>query len=361
MKKLLIFILFLVSGCHIGWTEHGPYHHEAIIKSPLEIIENNDNIYFHMYPSIYKIDDDEYAKIDIDDTVYGLKFINNNFYVITSDSVNVYNEDFTLEKEYEIRGVKSLVIIDDIMYYNLKYSNDSSFHSYDLNSFIDIKLKDKFVNDIYEINGKILYSNMYGYLYFDNEILSSNLAKGLYKNNEFSFYYGNNIGNVCKNENKIELNYNDNIYYIETFNDFYFYKNIKIIDNKLVFSVYEYLNDDLCNSKDCVCHYGKSKIYEFDLNLLNLNELKEIEKESYIIDFDLENVTHYNNGKIIKNNELLKEIEIVQPSGTYYIYGEDGELYNKTKISELYLFEYNSKIYNKYFDYSKSVEDKYYN
>ena len=88
---------------------------------------------------------------------------------------------------------------------------------------------------------------------------------------------------------------------------------------KVYFATYEFLKNDECNEHArCICHFGKSYIWCFDVNSNTLELIEEFNEGSYIISFSEEQFCYYNDGKIYLNDSIIKEIEKITTGELYF-------------------------------------------
>ena len=139
-----------------------------------------------------------------------------------------------------------------------------------------------------------------------------------------------------------------------------FYENAKLINDSLYFSLYEYIENDVCNGFNCFCHYGKSYIYKYNFSLNVIELVEEFEEQTYVIDYGVES-NYYYDGWLYINKVAVCSFDMIHPSGEYYVSGVTGDIQYKTKISDTYFVVYNGKIYYKHFTFEELMQDIYYN
>ena len=141
----------------------------------------------------------------------------------------------------------------------------------------------------------------------------------------------------------IEITNNTLIYKIDTgFDNPELYTKAYLCGNKLVFAVFDYLKKDDCGTYAyCICGYGKSKIYEFNVDSNEFFLRKEYNEGTFLIDYDLYGAKYYFNNKLFVNDAIQREIEDLKIC-------EDVTMRGRWIYEEYYLYTfayYNNEFY----------------
>lgn len=235
----------------------------------------------------------------------------------TKRLIQIYDNDYSLKKEISGSGYYDAVLYDDFLYYT---DFNNKLVKYDIaNDAQTIIVEDLAPNSSFS-DGDYSFDigRHYDFInsYFDGKIiLSSYFLDGrmhLYSKN-FDLYI--NHGKLFIND----VVYENSNY---SFNDFY--DNAYLINNKVVFAVCSKKDNEKCGSKtdDCICRFGKSYLFCFDLGTKELDLLMEYDAGTFLIDYDLIDSKYYYKGSFYVNDVLTKKNEKIEPVETIIIKGE---------------------------------------
>ena len=256
----------------------------------------------------------------------------------TTKYIQVYNEDYTLLKEFSGSGFYDAVFYDDSLYYT---DFNKQLVKYDIsNDAVTIIAEDLapnlsfFDGDHYlDIGRNYVFFNYY----FDNKSLLH------------SYFIGGSVHLYCKNfdlcidHNRLSIN---GVVYEQDdcfFN--YLYENAYLIDDKVVFATFNKKENNKCGSKtdNCICRFGCSFLFSYDLKTKQINLLKEYADGTYLIDYDLNDTKYYYQGSLYVNDTLCKKCEIIEPSEMKTIKG--GRYLPSDTGRPFYLSYYDGEFY----------------
>lgn len=365
MKKRLFLLLsiFALTSCNIYDRVYGPYHHEVTLNKPIKYISVNDDTYCQIETSVYKISDNQFEKVlfnNIDETILDFNFYKDKFYVATAGALKVYDENFNYLSNFIDFSINTFLVIDDLVYYN----NLSEFSNYlcstDINTKESVIVQQNFNNSIYTGSSRAIYANEQGCLYFLDELTYTNYSKGVVRRYSMSFVNNTDVGLIKIEGDKITITYKEETYSINNSQgEFFFVNSISCNNDKLTFATYEYIYNNDCNYYKCFCHYGTSRIFEFDFDNRSLTLSKELPVNSYILNLSHSEVTYYFNGSVFQNDNKICDIEKIQPKGEYTQRGRNISLDGKTKWADYIIDYYNEKVCLKKYDYTDSLLNEY--
>lgn len=356
---ILIAFILIQTSCYKG---NGPFHRQAFIKTPDVICETSKGKYCNLNREIYEIIDGTFIKKEIKfdkknqagmtNLLEDIISDNDLIYVQTSYYVYVFNSSWVLEKRLDLSTI-CILVNDNYLYYTTGNSPFNMLNVYDLNTneITEINIKD---NRVININETTLFVNNEGRIFKINDDNNNKYLAESYNvydkhlkmnfvinNNEYLFAFENGFLNVHNNDN-----YNQ--YDIKNCN--MYYRNFFTKGEKVYFATYEFLKNDECNEHArCICHFGKSYIWCFDVNSNTLELVKEFNEGSYVINFSEEQYCYYNDGKIYLNDSILKEIEKITTGELYF---SRHSTYTSAEEKSNTFFYYDEELYYLHIDYT---------
>ena len=346
------------------------YVHKPTVPIQQEYLfkDNSDNIYYFSFGEIKQIyetsksrfaqnfynkfDDnvDIHFAVSSEDYLY-IALKNWNTYESKSSFLKI-DKDFNIVKIWDFSFLDSRVIsmveCDDLIYalfetksnghflYMVDFENDNFFQvknnvdSFDVFEDNDIKinicLNEKYGSGYMSIFDKKMKLSQYGNtLYFDEKIFLEVSDKTLNFNVNGASY------SFDKRDNEIGL-----------------YKNAYLIDNKIIFATLELFEDDSCGygpgkPSYCICSYGKSFLYSFDIETKELTLLEQFKEKTFLVDYDLDGAKYYYDGKLYINGsyyrdcETIKEGEKEDHTGSSY--------FERSEIRYYYISFYEGEFY----------------
>lgn len=362
-----------------GWTSYGPYHHEALPLTPTKFVQVKDNYYTFFYNDIYILEKDGFERMDSDH--YIIKDIQTDgekLYVsvcglhVSKCGIGIYSSDFEYEGLIvnEV-SVESFLLHNDVIYYNGKRENKKLFFKYDIKSGTTEMLAERYLNnEIFEVDGLKIYANPRNQLYWADGQEDVNYACGYfngqwwtfgttYKSEQsLGFYYGEKTGIVTATEKMIQLSLGDlNIQLAQDY-EMIMYPRILVSGGKLLFAAYEYKVTENCHNDFCICHVGESKLFEYDFESETINERRALNNGEYFISFDAEMFAYYSDGKIFRNENDVRNIEVMKPQGEYIVKGEEHP-HQRTYVSLSVFYDDGTRIWYSFFDDSGNLESEY--
>lgn len=363
------FYFFIAIYFHIGWTTNGPYHHAALVNVQ-KTINYNDRILIKHNGKLYEIKDDNYEQIELDlegKSIHNVMFYNEKLYISNFSNLFVLNKNLEIEEKINV-GAFSFFIDDNYIYFtnnNKKYD----FYAYNLKSKESKLISANLRNSTYLFNDKLIYVNDYGNIYdITDTTCFTSISGTLFNNGKIrtgdyaqSFYINSNTGTVYWKNNKLNITYGQDSYELEL-NTVHIVKSpVHIESNKIIFSTFEYLDHDNCNSHlGCICRYGSSYIWSFDIETKTITKLKTFDTGTVLINFSETSYCYYKDGKIYQNDQVIKEINLIEPYGEYIQKGDAYFVYD-SRVSDSYFYDDGKTIYYRYFNYKDSLKNQYFN
>ncbi|MBQ9266158.1 MAG: hypothetical protein IJ186_03735 [Bacilli bacterium] len=251
----------------------------------------------------------------------------------------VYDTDLSLKYKFDVssdyyRSLDMLCSSNLLYVYTTNYDNDRlDLHRFDFsNSQDDILMSDVQDNNVYYDDDVTIQLKKDSDNRFTKMRKVSNNTKMFYKFDKFSLL----DKEIILDANSIKINDGGMLYTIKT--DFAtpkFYEAAYVENSKIKFAIYDYLNNAECGRPDsnCICRYGRSHYYVFDLNNKAIKEEKELKEGSFIIDYSQDELIYYYNKKIYNGDIFMRDCEEIE-------YGE---------IVKLYFDSVNTRDYYKQF------------
>jgi hypothetical protein len=133
---------------------------------------------------------------------------------------------------------------------------------------------------------------------------------------------------IILKENSFVINNGSNAYIFPKNSAFEtFYWNSFLIDNRVIFATYDYLENDECGTMNdsflCTCRLGQSYLYCFDIISLEFTLIHKFDRGSFLIDYDLNNFEYYKNGRLYINDESTRDCTVIEPGALEKIKGQN--------------------------------------
>lgn len=384
MKKKLVTIGLIVLLCAIlakpllqlivvvFWasTPLGPYHHSAYVDTAQEIVDLDGRKFSNIHCKLFELKENGFyeVEIDVEDApIRNIKAYDDKLYVNANYSIMVFNKNLERVDTIEI-NVASFIVDDEYLYYSShNYDSAKNFYAYNFNTKEKILVANKLTNNICQFNNKLIYANdswntiditdkseytSYYNNFYKDQILSISVYKP-------SFYVNSFSGHIGWKNNKLVITYGDNTYDLDLDKENIIYCPVHVIGNKVIFASFEYLdNDDCTNSYDCICHYGKNYIWSFDCETKSIAKLHEFDKGTYLINFNENDYSYYKDGKIYRNSQEIKEVDIAEPYGSFVEMIDDRDFY-ESRVSDSYFYDDGENLFYSYFNYMDIIKNKY--
>lgn len=342
-----VFLLSTILGCSFFEGKTFTYHRPARVHcfNNNFFQDNNDNIYFIKNSQLYKqASSDSFLKYDypywkekqLDPHCCSLNNSHLFFYLSmhgeksNNDRIIMINKNFDVELELPVvHSVRAMLEHNGFLYCFSEYYAENDYHSilekYNLttkeNVVLDteFKLYDHYVDDSIELYLKENWGSF--------ELL--NIADGLF-NASFSALdcYHSDFGNIkaeIKSEELIISFLNNSFSFLLPYNSTCFCENVYLVDDRLIFGLREYIDINDCvprNGYNCICHYGRSSLIEFDLSLLVFKTINEYPKGTILIDYDAGGTYYYLNGSLYFQDEFFKKCQTIVNRGTITYKGD---------------------------------------
>lgn len=343
----IILLIFLV-----GLSFYIPYHiHRPAVLNQTDDIFKDENgiVYFVQNDFLYYFDNSDNKKPHVFNrkedngdwlNPCGLVRDNNYFYYFLNDGNRGGQTNYWLriyDKQFEL--IETIIFPDDmyifgkctangLLYYVLSEKNtltedlkdvipgERSLYSYDASTketklvFEDIKK-----NTSVEDNGVSLFYNNSYHLQVISEKTSldywwdkeKKISHIIFGNLVDLYFQSGNINATINGENysyQIDKRINT------------LCSNAFLIDNKVVFGAYNYVENKKCGNYSghyCICNQGEAFLFKLDLDTKELEKMGEYEKGTFLIDYDLDGAKYYFDGGLYINNVFYRECEKIEP------------------------------------------------
>lgn len=390
---MLVMFVLVICGCGgldelFFGTLYGPYHHDAIAITPTNVITVKDQQYCTLYNSVCALRDGEFQLVSSrhgNDSEYlgwaqdvqtdGEKLYVSSYYsLIQGNGIAAFSSDFQYEGAVLSGQIRSFLLQDNLIYYVERIQADEREEYYfcRYNRILEqteVISEEIPLNEIIEVDGRKIYANMQRMLYWADGAENINYAKGypLLWNTEVAiqefqslgFYYDDEVGTVTTNNNVITVAYGDKTVSFAPNGKFILYPRIFVEKEKLHFAAYEFIENENCTSAWCICHFGKSRIFEYDFIMEELTDKHETNEKEYIISFDAANLVYYSKGMIIKNQQLIKDVHVIEPLGEFMQRGTSPKGL-ETRISLSVFYDSGDTVVYTYSDNSNYIKDEYF-
>lgn len=283
--------------------------------APGSYSDNFENISFYHDKEELSIEDVEYN----DEMVFVTGFVSLpgpkiDYYI------QVYNHDFLLIEELELHeiAVIDLALSEDAIFASVvqKGKEESAdVFAWDINDYSSIdKILGVQKNSVINLSGHNLYLNSkYKIMVMDGDkkmLLSSYTEMRVLHKTCFEFdAYINDDNELVVNGNrlldvkKIPLDE--------------MYSNAYLLNDKVVFAAFRRLNNDNCgadpNHSTCLCRYGKSYLFEYDLQEKSLSIIRDFAEYTFLINYDFNEIEYYYEGAIYINELPIKNCLKIEP------------------------------------------------
>lgn len=346
------------------------WHHMSHFLYQADVIfeDNKSNKVFcdesSSYPMVYAVDDPDYQKglyinKNTGPTNYERVVANSKYIITTLSRPEAPNYYFIMVFDKSYNPIKTINFEDDeevldiactegSLYIYLKNVGAEEFslfrYDFDLDLvsiLIDRAPKAKsyedddvrlFFIDYWYYSRICKYEDTKTRLYkWDGHFKTDKIDLSIFRN-------GKNI--VVENENKAHtldpgLNLASNRYA----SNCYFYSKAYLFGNQLVFAIYKKSAIKQCASGPqlCICSLQESYLYKYDLSSNELSLVKEFEKGTFLIDYDLDGYKYYRDGGLYINDVLFRECENIYPEYVEHLTNEEKMYY--------YFSYYNGEFY----------------
>ena len=315
LKILLICQLVILISC--GQTKY-QVHRPAFIHNQHEITEFNGRIY--SYKSILK--DGTF----VEETNHNVGHMTTNKEYLF---VEVNNLIYMVDKNYNVKHIfecdsnyNSIVASNNYLYCYLGNAAEPKICIFNLNT------KEKSVisctpNTIYNNCEDMIFTHGNGKVYIVDDKLK--VFYDYYSSANKSIYYNNKMINFMHDRYSCKIVVEVENQTSEIDGDFiYFHKVMKCFDNDVYFAlVNAYPKEDcLRSSSTCICNLNYTKVYKYNLESKDIDIAYELKQQEFLIDFSNDYVVYYSNGKVYKNDKVIKDVVPIEVGETFEVEGE---------------------------------------
>lgn len=352
----IISLVFLVCSCWLIPT----YHHRPHYLYQADVIfeDNEGNKVFSderkRKVGVYVPDDPDYNQglyiKNAGHTNYERAVANSKYLIIMLSYPEVPNYYFIMvfDKSYNViktinfedyEKVQDIACTDNNLYILLKNreSEKLSLLKYGFDSDLISTLIDDLANSkSYQDDDVHLFFMDYWYyvsIYkYENSKTRLFMLEGHCKTDKVDLCLSNNGKYVIVNNEgkeysaKIDLNIS-----------YYFYSKAYLIDNHLVFAIFKESGIHQCGYSGCICSLQESYLYKYELISNELTLIKQFDKGTFLIDYDLDGYKYYRDGGLYINDVLFRECENIYPEYVEHLTNEKKMYY--------YFSYYNGEFY----------------
>lgn len=371
---IISFSLLFFSACFGEIT--GPYHYSSVITVPGKVINVDSNNYCIVDGDIYELADNGLKRVSTlhandEAFVGGASDIQTDgkYLYVSHNGISKFTFDYKyIGKVAEGTGrINSFLLSGQKIYYT-KANNENPLHLYlyDISTTENSVISDNILNQVINTADGQIYLNKNGKLFWATDIEGVNQAYGSSVYSAFSdnnldalgFYYSGITGEICTQEHGVKINYSNDEYDYPLDKSTCLYNRMLIEDNKLILSVYEFLENSQCINNFCICHIGKSYLIQFDLELKKFDVLKTLNAEEYFISFDNSGYSYYSHGETVSRNSDKSTVNKVEPFGQFKLQGGDSKW--SSYRNQSVFCEVDNKIYYLFRDNEPYLKDLYF-
>ena len=373
LSSIFIFFLLLISFLPSlktidNKTIYGPFHHSARVYQPTEICQFDNKIFCCVENNLYELVNDTFVLKTIYNekqipikNIKSIKSYEDKIIISSDKNMYLFNINFVLLDKLNIQSNSMFLIDNNYIYYIPSHLKGKLF-KYDMSSKTEILLSDSIINNTCFDNQKLIYCNDSSNLYFINEENNnffSNKNLHFLGNNKRGFYSKNNIGLITSDDNKIIIRFDNIEYILQNDNSIELYEYVYSYNNNVFFTTYEYINNDNCNDEFCICHYGKTTMWCFNLDSKEFSEIFTLSQGSYLVSFNCidNSFSYYSNGHLYMNSKIIN-VPLIKPYGEYSQVLEKGFIYHSISSYSIF-YEYDNSIYHYFLDRKDIIKDNY--
>lgn len=371
-------------------TLNGPYHHEALICQAYDVIDVEGNKYYQYFYGVYRLENGTFTLVsekssNSEEFVHCEDMCTDGQYLYVASVrglVMKFSSDYDYLSTFDLfdNGTcRSIVVNDDIIYYQHDYDDELTLYACNLQTGEKTLVAKEFCDKTLSVDGKTLFSNSLGQLYWEDEIQGVNQAYGYYRNGfnqsgymengqylfsipqilqelSISFCYNSIVGKLSVAPQSVIIEYNGNEYEYKISGDT-LYDNIVLYGDKLYFAAYDYMADNECINPRCICHMGQSQLISFDFKSGSFELLHTLEEGAYIT-FNGQIYTYYQDGEVYRENQKIMQVEEISPYGEYKTY-IPGQYLKWSYVSQSIFYDDGSTLYYYYNDNRPYLKDTY--
>ena len=395
MKKINIISLIECISCITIFltccgTLYGPYHHEALVCPAYHVVDVAGNKYYQYYYSVYRLDNGTFSLISnkmsncedyvhVNDMCTDGQFL---YVATTGGEAKIFSSDYEYISTVELfdgNSCRSIVVDGNTIYCQSADGGELTLYAHNMQTGESTVIAEDFCDKTLNVEGRILFANSIGYLFWEDQIQGVNQAYGYYKNgyNQYgsmengqyqfavpsilqqtniSFCYNSLVGEISVTDGAIVVEYNNNEHECKIAGDT-LYDNIVLYGDKLYFVAYDYIPNEGCINERCVCHMGQSELYCFDFQTSQFELLDTLESGFYTT-FNGQTYTYYLDGVIYRENQQIMKVDEISPYGEYRT-GIPGQYLWQSYVSQSIFYDDGSTLYYKYDDNRPYLKDTY--
>ena len=359
IRKLFILpISLIMSALCISCTLFGDhievFHKPEIVDGPFDTFfaDEKGNTYFYYESRLYKCNSKEKcerANVSFDENyelVDKCHCIGNDFWyfyvtliekkVSGIDRIVITDKDFKIV-DYILTDdtIRDMVVWNGYLYYCYDYwdASEEPNHEYCVGlSKIDLSTLKKTVIHEKCVNGNVYHdeeTSIFLQLYpVEHHIMVVGENYFCSSYSEF-ICFQNDYGTISSriNGDLLYVEYqNKSLSFSLPFKKTRFYDYVYARNNSLIFAVNEYIKNEQCVptwAEKCICHYGRSLLYKFDLNSGCLSMICEYESGTVLVDYDENGSSYYFDGGLYFHGRLVNECHKITPEEEIAIKNND--------------------------------------
>jgi len=382
-REVVIVLVFCMCVCLFCLCEYtnfwfgpprGPYHHPAVVASPVKTVRVKDTVYgiipsSSFFYELCILDNGQFKEVETDYFINptDMQTDGKNLYV-SNYRAGIYLFDATgnlIDHIMEKTHVVSFLLDEaEIFYTNKPYiegtQNETFYlYSYDRESKENRELDIAPIHSITELNNRKVFIDSTNRLHWLDEIGAENQMLPFdysYYLREISFADGNQVGILSLQNEKIVLKEQEEYVYPLDSENYRFYPCIKEINGIVYFAVNEFSQKEDCEYENCICGFQKSKLLSFDLKTKRFLIHSEIGQQEEYISFGDTFFSYYSNGKVYRNGVEILKIDRIEPFGEYTTH-TPFQSWCIGAVAQIY--DDGEELFYRYIDCSAWLKDEY--
>ena len=330
----------------------GKYHIPTYVEQTDYCFSIGHDVYFvtdtyYSYKRLYKYEQEgDYIACSLDFqnkhySDFSSFATNDNYIFLSSDNeLLICDGDLQVIKTFTLEGtIHSFAANSSSLFFLEKKENETNMHCFSIENDDITLISEKInTNTTYFYNGSSLYVNYKKELFIlssSNTFIAKETSADLCEPD-----YG--IIEAELQSKEVSFSFNEKNVSFETLGDT-FYSKFYLKVHKVLFACYKKYDNPECKvHSNCICKFGESALYCFDLEKLQLDLISEYSFGSFLIDYDYNGAQYYLNGKLYDKESFVGECKLIEVGDKITMYKGDGM---KEINKRYYLSYYNEKFY----------------
>ena len=346
----IFFFVIILPFSSLFWPK-GEYHIPTYVEQTNYCFSIGHDAYFvtdtyYSYKRLFKYEQDgDYIVCSSDFqnkhySDFSSLAMNDNYIFLSSDNeLLVCNRSMQAIKTFALEGtVHSLAANSSSVFFLEKKEKETNMYCFSIeNDNVSLLGEGINANTTYFYNGFSLYVNYRKELFLlssSNTFIAKETSADLCDAD-----YG--VIDVKLWNKEVSFSFEEKNVSFEILGDT-FYSKIYLKDHKVLFACYKKENNPECKvSSNCICKFGESALYCFDLEKLQLDLISEYSFGSFLIDYDYNGAQYYLNGKLYDKGSFVDECQVIEVGEKITMYKGDG----MKEINKHYFLSYLNGVF----------------